>query len=53
MADLSFLPPIAGDAIEVDPLDLDNHQPPPPTPFRDAAAAAGGQLPSAADRRPG
>lgn len=33
MADLSFLPPLAGDAIEVDPLDLDNYQPPSETPL--------------------
>src|SRR3990167_9468244 len=33
MADLSFLPPIGGDAIEVDPLDLDNYQPPSETPL--------------------
>ena len=33
MADLSFLPPTGGDAIEVDPLDLDNYQPPSETPL--------------------
>lgn len=32
MADLSFLPPVAADAIEVDPLDLDQYTPPSETP---------------------
>lgn len=33
MADLSYLPPLAGDAIEVDPLDLDAYTPPSETPL--------------------
>ena len=33
MADLSFLPPVAGDAIEPDVLDLDNYQPPSEVPL--------------------
>lgn len=33
MADLSFLPPTGGDAIEVDPLDLDQYTPPSETPL--------------------
>lgn len=33
MADLSYLPPTGGDAIEVDPMDLDGYTPPSETPL--------------------